>query len=322
MGKPFVRQHIVPKRYLDRFASQREEKSIIGTRMYKNNEPYFFLEATSNVGYIKNYYDVTDKDDSKYWEHFFAENIDYLYGTEIRRIISKATLSPNDIVILDEHDKEVLSRAVVAQMLRVPSSIDYMKEIYPRVEKEAKDIIISALPPSLANKYRQKIQDTKLDEQWQKEQFLNLSFAPERYDRYCKLAQDRIWVVYVNTYRNSMPFVTSDNPVLVERIGRKEIGLFKNGLVDPATCIFYPLSPSVSVASYSKDGIFSDVIDEVDGKKELLNELGFIIDKNIKIMEQAYRQSFIPQPFFDRIMNEDTEPVSWNKGQDIYCQGN
>ena len=220
-------------------------------------------------------------------------------------LISTITLSQYDVPVLSEHYKQVLSKVTVAQMMRVPSSVAYIKEIYPRIEKAVKDSVIAAIPDSLMAKYKPKIQNIKLDEQWQKEQFFNHSFAPENFDRYCSLMQDRIWVVYVNTQRDNMPFATSDNPVLVEGVGKKELGLFHNGLANPSTCIFYPISPTIAVASYSRAGIMSVVADELDGRKFFLGELKYIMDKNIKIMEQAHHHSFIPQPLFDAIANSN-----------------
>ena len=305
MAKQFVNQHIVPKRYLDRFASKVDGKYIIGTRYYEKKQPKLFRASTADVGYIKNFYDVTDRDDPKYWEHFFAREIDSLCGREMDNLISTITLSQYDVPVLSEHYKQVLSKVTVAQMMRVPSSVAYIKEIYPRIEKAVKDSVIAAIPDSLMAKYKPKIQNIKLDEQWQKEQFFNHSFAPENFDRYCSLMQDRIWVVYVNTQRDNMPFATSDNPVLVEGVGKKELGLFHNGLANPSTCIFYPISPTIAVASYSRAGIMSVVADELDGRKSFLGELKYIMDKNIKIMEQAHHHSFIPQPLFDAIANSN-----------------
>lgn len=305
MAKQFVNQHIVPKRYLDRFASKVDGKYIIGTRYYEKKQPKLFRASTADVGYVKNFYDVTDRDDPKYWEHFFAREIDSLCGREMDNLISTITLSQYDVPVLSEHYKQVLSKVTVAQMMRVPSSVAYIKEIYPRIEKAVKDSVIAAIPDSLMAKYKPKIQNIKLDEQWQKEQFFNHSFAPENFDRYCSLMQDRIWVVYVNTQRDNMPFATSDNPVLVEGVGKKELGLFHNGLANPSTCIFYPISPTIAVASYSRAGIMSVVADELDGRKFFLGELKYIMDKNIKIMEQAHRHSFIPQPLFDAIANSN-----------------
>lgn len=305
MAKQFVNQHIVPKRYLDRFASKVDGKYIIGTRYYEKKQPKLFRASTADVGYIKNFYDVTDRDDPKYWEHFFAREIDSLCGREMDNLISTITLSQYDVPVLSEHYKQVLSKVTVAQMMRVPSSVAYIKEIYPRIEKAVKDSVIAAIPDSLMAKYKPKIQNIKFDEQWQKEQFFNHSFAPENFDRYCSLMQDRIWVVYVNTQRDNMPFATSDNPVLVEGFGKKELGLFHNGLANPSTCIFYPISPTIAVASYSRAGIMSVVADELDGRKFFLGELKYIMDKNIKIMEQAHHHSFIPQPLFDAIANSN-----------------
>ena len=75
MANDYTDQHIVPKRYLDRFGTKGRKATMIGTRMLKKGQVNFFIAATDDVGYIKNYYDVTDKDDSKYWEHFFANTI-------------------------------------------------------------------------------------------------------------------------------------------------------------------------------------------------------------------------------------------------------
>lgn len=84
MGKDYTDQHIVPKRYLDRFGVSDGKRTMIGTRIVKKDEVKFFMDSTTNVGYIKNYYDVTDKDDPKYWEHFFAREIDALCGHDIK----------------------------------------------------------------------------------------------------------------------------------------------------------------------------------------------------------------------------------------------
>ena len=64
----------------------------------------------------------------------------------------------------------------------------------------------------------------------------------------CDVLQAGVWVVYDNTLYNTTPFVTSDNPVLVEGVGKAATGLFSNGLANPTTCIFYPISPSIAVS--------------------------------------------------------------------------
>lgn len=304
MGKEFVDQHVVPKRYLERFASIVNGKYIIGTRYRDKNGVKLFRASTDDVGYIKNFYDVTDKADPKYWEHYFDREIDRLCGTEMESIISYVLMSRNNSIIFSEHSKEVLAKVMIAQMMRVPSSFDYIKGIYPRIEKEVKDEVLSALPASLLKRFGQRVKEIKLDEQWQKEQYFNHSFAPENFNKYCQILKDRIWVAYVNVCRNDMPFATSDNPVLVENVRSKEIGLFHNGIVDSNTYLFYPISPAIAIANYSRNGIMGLLADELDCRMLLIDDMKYIMAKNTKIIDQAHHHSFIPQPLFEELMEK------------------
>lgn len=256
MANAYTDQHIVPKRYLDRFGTKGRKATMIGTRMLKKGKVEFFIAATDNVGYIKNYYDVTDKDDPKYWEHFFAREIDTLCGRDMENIIAKVTLSQRNADILFLPDKEVLSKVIVAQLMRIPQSIDYVTgHIYPSVTNQVKQEAASLLPPFLLEKYGEHLRDMEFSKQYQKELVLNHAFEPKNFDQYCKILQNGFWIVCVNMLRSKMPFVTSDNPVLVEGIGKTETGLFANGLASSTTCIFYPLSPAIAVAIYSRNGI-------------------------------------------------------------------
>ena len=304
MAKDYTNQHIVPKRYLDRFGRKDGKRTIIGTRIVSNGSVRFFEDSTANVGYIKNYYDVTDKNDPKYWEHYFAREIDILCGQDMDNIIAQVTLSRKNATVLFNHDKQVLSKRIVAQLMRIPESIDYVKNVlYPRVSAQVKENLISTLPLDFVEKHKEQIMNTEFSEQEQRELMLNHSFAPENFERYCEVLQDGVWVVYVNMHRDTMPFLTSDNPVLVEGIVGKDTGLFRNGLANPATCIFYPLSPEIAVAIYSRQEIPGFVSDKYDGRKVLLDELQYIMSKNMKIMVQAHHHSFIPQPLYDAVKN-------------------
>ena len=83
MAKDYTNQHIVPKRYLDRFGTKDGKRTIIGARIVDKGNVRFFTDSTVNVGYIKNYYDVTDKNDPKHWEHYFAREIDTMCGQDM-----------------------------------------------------------------------------------------------------------------------------------------------------------------------------------------------------------------------------------------------
>lgn len=304
MADDYTNQHIVPKRYLNRFGTQSGKRTIIGTRIIINGKARFFTDSTENVGYIKNYYDVTDKNDPKYWEHFFAREIDTLCGKDMENIIAKATLSQKNANILSEHDKTVLAKVIVAQLMRIPDSVEYVTgQLYPKVAKQVKAEVASSLPQFLLEKYKEQLENMEFSEQYQKELLLNHAFEPENFERYCGILQEGVWILYINMHRNTMPFVTSDNPVLIEGVGSKDTGMFCNGLANPGTCIFYPLSPKIAVAIYSRQGFLGVTADEYDGRSVLLDDLKYIISRNIKIMAQAYRHSFIPQPLYGVVSN-------------------
>lgn len=316
MGKEFTDQHIVPKCYLDRFGTKCGKKVVIGTRLNANGKVKFFPATTSDVGYIKNFYDVTDRDDPKYWEHFFAQEIDVLCGQYMENLIAKITLSRERVDVLSEKDKKMLAKVIIAQIMRVPRSLEHIsKKIYPDVMKRVREKAITSLPACLIEEYRQQIMEIELPEQNQKESFFNFAFTPENFDRYCKLIQDGAWFVFVNAQREHMPFFTSDNPVLVEATGSGKIGVFHNGLANPATTLFYPLCPSIAVAIFSNRSIVGVAAKHlgIDGRKLTISEPKYVMDKNLKIIEQAYLHSFIPQPcfdiFIDEINNEFVEGV-------------
>jgi len=301
MAKEYVDQHIVPKRYLDRFAFQANGKNVIGTRYTKNNEIRLFEQSTENVGYIKDYYTVTDKDDPKHWEHFFAEQIDTLCGKQLENIVSRCLLTNNKAIVLDDSKKEVLAKIIMAQLMRVPSSVYFFKENIPQIYSKVATPYLSIFPKEMADHLEDKIQAIVFSEQWQKEQFLNHSFDQRRFLWYCSILQKRMWVVYLNLYEAEMPFITSDNPVLVEGIGKAEIGLFKNGLISPRTCIFFPITPKLAVANYSQDGIIGVAEHDIRDRIIAIKELSFVMDKNLKIIKQAYQHAFIPKQLYDEI---------------------
>jgi len=303
MSKEYVKQHIVPKCYLDRFAEQKQGRFVIGTRIItKNGKARLFEQATTEVGYIKNYYDVTDKDDPKYWEHFLANKVDYLCDKKLSQIISSVTLAGEGFSLSDD-DKSVLSTIIVAQMLRVPESIDYyMKEMIPKVTDEVKKEFYSSFPPSITKEYKAKVDEFQLPKQNQKEYYLNYIFDSDNFSRFVEILKHRTWVIYFNSVSKSLPFITSDNPVLVENISdQNRFGIFKNGVANPGTCIYFPLSPSIAIANYSERGIFAPAISKLNGKIFPINETKYIVNKNLLMIQHAHVHAFIPKPFFEYI---------------------
>ena len=80
-----------------------------------------FIKAVKNVAYVKEYYSVNSKSNNKnYWEDRFSKELEQLYGTEIKTIISKI----NCKCTLNNHDKIILSKLISFQYVRVPAFLD------------------------------------------------------------------------------------------------------------------------------------------------------------------------------------------------------
>lgn len=303
MKQEYIKQHVVPKCYLDRFAEHNNGKYIIGTRTITNDgKVKLFERSTADVGYIKNYYDVTDKEDPKYWEHFLAKKIDALCDRPLGSIITSITLAGEGYNMSDD-DKGTLSSIIIAQMLRVPASFDYVTtSLYPRIAKEVKEEFYSTFPKEITQKYKSKIDGFQMSKQIQKDYYLNYIFDNDNFNRFVGILKRRTWVIFVNAIRKDLPFVTSDNPVIVEDLNnRNSIGIFNNGIANPSTCIFFPITPTIAIANYSDKGIFAPATGKLNGKIFMLNESKFIIEKNLLVIDHAHKHSFIPEPLFSNI---------------------
>lgn len=296
MAEQFVKQHIVPKRYLDRFAFKKDGKSVIGVRLNTKDVPKFFTSPTDKVGYIKNFYDVTDRDDPKYWEHYFAKEFDTLCGNFFGNFIAKATMSKNKSRIITEYDKKAFGKFIVSQILRVPENISWAYKEYPSMVKEFKKDFLQSCPKEYRALFAKIIDGYSLTKDDLKELYLNRFFTDDNIDRLSILLKDKVWIVYYNTISDTMPFVTSDNPIIVYDNCNQVEGIYHVGFANKTSTFFIPLSPKVAIAIYSN--LDPDTLGKIDGEICYLDEMKYICSMNLRIMGQAYKHSFLPEPLY------------------------
>ena len=124
MIKSNIKQHVVPKSYLKRFGKKNLNNKgyNIAVKQLKSNK--IFIDSVDNVAFRKNFYDVSDKKDSKYWEKFFSREIEPLYGPETTNIIASLTLSQNKNDVLTVSQIHSLSKMITFQVLRVPGFLE------------------------------------------------------------------------------------------------------------------------------------------------------------------------------------------------------
>ena len=303
MAEQFVKQHIVPKRYLDRFTFEKDGKPVIGVRLTTKDKPKFFTSPTEKVGYIKNFYDVTDRDDPKYWEHYLAREFDTLCGAPLENIIANITLLfPK--YRLTVSDKKTLSRIIISQLFRTPQCLERIYKIADESIGPFKKAYLSTFTKYERKQIEGVVNNILVPNQWKKEKLFNGVFSEENFAEVSEFLENNIWVVLYNTISESMPFVTSDNPVLLTEKNNKETGVFNVKFNSPTACLYFPLTPKIMIMNCNSDSALFFPLQIDDGKVTTIDDMRFICDVNTKIINQCFRHSFIPEKLFKELYDK------------------
>lgn len=300
MAEEYKKQHIVPKRYLDRFGFEGDKKTLIGVKNVKNKGSLIFTRPTDDIGYVKNLYDVTDKDDEKYWEHYLADNFDSLCGNKLGNIISAITLSKNKATVIGENEKDILSKLINSQLMRVPENMDYVNRKYPEISNRVKTDFVKRFPKNRQGRVKNAVAKAELSPEKLKEIYLNRAFDRGLFEYGCDILKQKTWVAYYNSISDIMPFVTSDNPVIIIDNVNDKKGLFQVGINSSCSIIYFPLSPKVAIQVFSN---IDSSIASLDGKKNNLDDISFIMNMNRLIFEQAYQHAFLPKSLLDEAIS-------------------
>ena len=304
MGKPFTKQHIVPQAYLRRFAEKNDKKYIIGATIV-GKDPKYFKQSIENVGFLKNFYNVTDKEDEKHWEHYFGEHIDPLYGKGLDNIIAKSNISNNDSQVLGPEEKELLAKIIISQLLRVPNNVNHVQGYYKKNILKHKKELLTSIPRHRIPKLKPIVNKASFSKQNLKEIYLNTVLDSTNFTKYCQILQSDFyyWIWLEN--HSGIEFFTSDNPVLMYNTMSKEHGLFHAGLRQKGTCIYFPISPKHAVVIYPRSWFGK----KTDGKKAVLDqsELKFVENSNLRIVAEALKFVFIPLSTYDILQEKDSK---------------
>lgn len=264
----FTNQHIVPKSYLNRFATKTGKKYRIGV-VPKNGNP--FINSTSNVGYIKNYYDVSFLEDEKSWEHFYSNAIEGPCKKVMDDLIIRINMSTPSLFRITAYEKTYLSLFINAQMTRVPAFFDYWKDIKSyEIINQTKANIIKENKAIISNKTIELINGISYTKEEIKQMLLYNINNPEKVINHCTILMNKIWCVLYNENYMETPFITSDNPITLINYIDGIISNTQNGIGRADTDIYFPLTPKISIILFAR------------GKKQLEN-----IDSKLIILDNS-----------------------------------
>lgn len=303
--RSFTKQHIVPRAYLNHFAipGRGKNKYIIGV-IQKDSKHY--TDSTDKVGYQKDYYDdVEYPDDIKHWEHFYEKEIETPCLKTIMNLTAKVTLSSDGNICITKSEKYDLSKFIIAQFLRVPEFIDYqidnaLNKIFPQHISE----FLRTFDHLLSEQQKIAVRNIRFTDNQVKHLILLNINDLQKLNRYCEFLVNKPWVIYINRYYKEIPFITSDNPVVMMNLHTKSFSRSDNGLGNPNTVIFFPINPYIAIGIYPHK--FRDSLRHWERKELICSEkdVSFITIMNICEISQCHNQAFMPVYFYETFYME------------------
>ena len=298
MIKSNIKQHVVPKSYLKRFGKKNLNNKgyNIAVKQLKSNK--IFIDSVDNVAFRKNFYDISDKKDSKYWEKFFSSEIEPLYGPEMTNIIASLTLSNKKNDILTVSQLVLLSKMISFQILRVPG---FLERRFKNGEIMFDETINETsqwfqLPPEII---KSKLEDfVKNKDNFIRNMTIPLIVDKDRLDKLSDVLAEKIWLIYFNN--SSVPFITSDSPVVMHNIIRNSVSYADNGIGRDDTFIYYPISSKILIRIIPRNFRGRNM-------NSLNNTLGFLSNADISFINSvnnlqishAENQIFVHPDFMD-----------------------
>ena len=300
MSKEYNKQHFVPQSYLKRFARPNEFNNgyHIGVRRIISNEVHLFKKNISDIAYMQNYYDVSTRDDPKYWEHYFSQNIEPLLGLPLSNIEAKIMLSAPGKAVLDKKDRKILADIISFQYSRIPAFLDPHLKKGVVLGKELKEWVLQTYGPLMSLDQLARVSQMRIDPDIIKDFILESISSNQRIDKYSEILMERIWVVYYNN--TSMPFLTSDNPVIMYNFRSDSISYSETGIARGDTIIYFPISSRIMVQLFPSN-FLSGSRKKIDGFRLCLEnrDLKFVTGVNTLQMNHASSETYMDPLFLE-----------------------
>ena len=284
MDKKTRKEHIVPQVHLRNFSYKNKQTEKVYVLDKNKEEPY--PSSIDDVACKRDFYEVDDKE-TNYWEKWYGkieQNIPMIYNS----IIINSKFAVNNGKVISNYLKKELSLIIITQLLRTEVSKEHFTKMGLDITRNMIDILKNGLQGLLSdehnailNKYRENkdfVYSIAL-EHWNSQKFIRKAQ---------NILMNKVWIIHKNLNYEKVPFVSSDNPVILYNFYTKKLGFEYNGLIKEGTIIYYPINKELLVAIYPNfKGLikYSDTID-------FLNDNKFVMNFNKSNYEQCKRQVF------------------------------
>lgn len=243
------RNHIIPRVYYKSFTCDGNQKL---TNQYLINNNTIKEQISIKDIVVEKYYFLYKNHDGSYnteIEDQLAKYESTEINSIIKRILSKTCLlALSNCVAFDNIDKSNIINMIISFQTRT------------RVFREYSIKATDTLFPEFLNELVQSDKSGKI----QKEIDVQIMTNKERFldecikrtvliEKHNSLQQFLLSSRYCLFYRNytSLPFITSDEPVIYVNAFNNQCGMIRTALKDPLTIIYFPISPHIMIGLYS-----------------------------------------------------------------------
>lgn len=209
MSKP-IRQHFIPRSYLNNFAKKEDEKYFIYCKERKSDQ--IKPLSTKDICVNKNLYTIPNTDDNKFAiENFYADNIDGVFP-EVYDIIKDKS-----ILKIDVETRQKIIKTSLSLFFRTPKFLNFQNQLFEevianafsRTNKDSLTVLFHDEELTINRKEANQI----IKERKEHNRIKFLSQHLEFYERLIKSkVADNLAVYHIN---DNSEFITSDNPVII-----------------------------------------------------------------------------------------------------------
>lgn len=278
------KEHIVPQTHLKNFSYKNKNTNKVFVIDKNKEKPY--LSSVNDVACKRDFYEVKDKE-TNYWEHWYGkieQNIPIVYNS----LVINSKFAVNKGKVLSDYLKRELSLIIISQLFRTEVSKNYFTKLGFTITKNMIDKVENYLKRELSEEHISILNKYRENEDFVYSTTLNQCNSKKFIRKATNILLDKIWIVHKNLNYEKVPFVTSDNPVILYNLYTKRLGFGHNGLMKEGTIIYYSINKELLVAIYPNfKGLIKhkDTIDFLDDNK-------FVMNFNKSNYEQCERQVF------------------------------
>ena len=245
-----IRQHLVPKLYLKRFA-------IDGKFVYvkQRKTGTIFKANIDKIAVEKNFYTVNSLKDKYEWEKRYATIIEPQFQKMLQKVVFNGTtpLLKDRVNIISVTEKKILSLLIVFQMMRSKKVREYEEKLYQKLGPEIITDTRRKLEIFNRHDMLERLDNYNFDYDLLKSILFELHFDIDNIEKYATILFEKKWLFYCIDLNSKMNFVSSDNPIIVVDIKNINHGLFNCGIATHNAVIGFPISPNVLLGMYSNE---------------------------------------------------------------------